>query len=101
LLSGDILGIVDYQGAVESVFTGDKVAFHRHYWPVAKHCQWRWCHRHGLQSFNEKKPDAEQVEAIRNHLTKKYGLRWWENGHHDIDDLVKRGIPERKRKKKK
>jgi len=30
---------------------------------------------------------AEQYDAIQRHLTRKYGLKWWKNGHHDIDHL--------------
>jgi hypothetical protein len=27
------------------------------------------------------------MEAIMNHLTKKYGIRWLENGFHDMEHL--------------
>ena len=32
----------------------------------------------------------EETEAVRRHLTRKYGLRWWDNGFHDIDHLLGR-----------
>jgi hypothetical protein len=79
--------VVDSYGAVHSEFTGEKVAFHAEHFP-AHHCQWRWNHSQSIWWITaEHKPTEEQYEAITNHLTRKYGLKWWENGHHDIDHL--------------
>jgi hypothetical protein len=87
LRDGHILGIVDSYGAVHSVFTGS-IAFHAEHFPQTHHCQWRWNEDKSINWISaERKPDAEQMDAIRRHLTKRYGLRWWDNGHHDIDHL--------------
>jgi hypothetical protein len=91
---GHILGVVDSYGAVHSVFTGDSVRFHAEYFPQ-HHCQWRWDFEGGISWISEEiKPDAEEMESIRWHLTKRYGLQWWENGHHDINHLQKKWIEE-------
>ena len=91
LLRGHIVGIVDSYGSVKSEFTGDKVAFHSEYFGEIRHqCMWRWNHDRSIWWISvEHRPDDEQYASIQTHLTKKYGLQWWENGHHDIDHLLK------------
>lgn len=87
LRDGHILGIVDSYGSVDSVFTGDKVEFHAEHFGLHQ-CQWRWNNCQSLWWISsERRPTEEQEEAILRHLTKKYGLQFWENGHHDIDHL--------------
>jgi hypothetical protein len=87
LKSGKIVGIVDSNGAARSEFTGDVSAFHADFFPAC-HCHWRWDSDQGIWWISsEHKPDAEQMEAIMNHLTKKYGIRWLENGFHDMEHL--------------
>lgn len=89
LLDGNIIGIVDAYGAVHSKFTGEEIAHHSTHWPNQTHCLWRWNHDKSVHWFlASSKPNGEQLEAIQHHLTKRYGLLWWENGHHDIDDLL-------------
>lgn len=94
LLRGNIIGVVTAQGQVDSQFTGGEIKTHD-IWPRCR-CRWRWNHDKSIHTFlSEGRPTAEETEAIRNHLTRKYGLKWWENGHHDIDDLLGRkpGVP--------
>lgn len=91
LLTGHIIGVIDAYGAVHSEFTGDEVKTHELLNKANRnaHCRWRWNHRESLHWFTlESKPTEEQMEVIRAHLTKKFGLLWWENGHHDIDHLL-------------
>ena len=89
LSTGNIIGIVDAYDAVHSVFTGDELGYHANHFPEHTHCQWRWSHSRDMwYTIMEYKPTPEQCESIRTHLTKKYGLRWLKNGHHDIDHLL-------------
>jgi hypothetical protein len=91
LLRDNIVGIVDAYGAVHSQNTGDEIGFHEDFWPGQTHCQWRWDHRGSIHALvAESRPNVEQFDAIQRHLTRRYGLKWWENGHHDIDDLQRR-----------
>jgi hypothetical protein len=86
---GHIVGIVDSYGAVHSKFT-ENVEFHEALFPPAQ-CKWRWSHSKSLWWITaEARPDEEQEVAIQRHITRKYGLKWWENGHHDIDHLMKK-----------
>ena len=88
LRDGHILGVIDAYGAVHSVFTGSDVAFHAEYFGLSQHCQWRWDDDHSVNWITEdRKPNEEEMDSIRRHLSKHYGLKWWENGHHDIDHL--------------
>ena len=49
---------------------------------------WRWCDRESIWWItSECRPNDEQYDAIQRHITKKYGLPFWENGHHDLDFL--------------
>lgn len=88
LRDGNILGVVDSYGAVHSVLTED-VEFHSDYYPATYFCRWRWDFDKGLWWISkETKPDEEQQDAIRRHLNKKYGIKWWDNGFHDIDFIL-------------
>ena len=90
LLTGNIVGVVDSYGSVRSEFTADRVAFHEEFFGPSQ-CKWRWDHGRGIWWISpEHRPDGEQEEAIRRHLSRKYGLRWWDNGHHDIEHLLKK-----------
>ncbi len=87
LRGGHIVGVVTSQGVVCSEFTGRDIRGHGEFWNVT-HCQWRWSHDRSIWwTVQERKPNAEQFDAIRSHLTRKFGLTWWENGHYDIHDL--------------
>lgn len=91
LLWGNIVGVVDSYGAVHSVFTKDEIEHHDHHFPSITHCRWRWNHRESIYwCIGSDKPTEEEYAFIQMHLTKKYGLEWWENGHHDIQHLMKK-----------
>ena len=89
LLTGRIIGVVDHLDAVHSIYTGEDIRQHDML-PQAQ-CRWRWNHSKSIHWFTlESKPTEEQFVLIQTHLTKKFGLLWWENGHHDIDHLLAR-----------
>lgn len=95
LRNGSIIGHVDAYGAVDSHFIPEteRLEDHAHsrYWPGKKNGLWRWNFSNGLTAFvPERAPDAEGCEAVRNHLTKKYGIKFWDNGYHDLDDFIAR-----------
>jgi hypothetical protein len=91
LLTDNIVGIIDSYGAVHSINTGEDVENHDTQWPCTNVCKWRWSHRQSIWwILSDHKPDIEQQDAIMRHLTRKYGIKWWDNGHHDIDDLIRR-----------
>jgi hypothetical protein len=86
LIFGHILGIIDAYGSVHSKFTGEKIEVHGDHFPGQTHCRWRWSDRDSISWLtHEQKPTEEQYDAIQRHLTREYGLKWWENGHHDLD----------------
>ena len=86
---GNILGVVTSLDVVESRFTGEEVGHHSDYWQENKHYKkWRWNNSEGLHWFlTEHKPNIEQIQFVRDHLSKRYGLKWFENGYHDWEDL--------------
>jgi hypothetical protein len=95
LLSGNILGVIDAYGAVHSVFTGDEIEYHSEHFPQQTHRLWRWNDNRSIHWFtSEGKLNGEEYEAVQRHLTKRYGIKWWENGHHDIDHLQTRAEAE-------
>ena len=94
LKAGHVVGIVTQQGMVLSEFTGTKMKHHEELWHGVQHCNWRWCNSQSIWSASrERYPSEEQYDAIMSHMSKKYGLRWFENGHHDwkyLDECIKK-----------
>ena len=91
LIRGHILGCIDAHGAVHSAFTGERMGHHSDHFPMQTHRLWRWNHDKSIHWLtDERKLDLEETEAVRRHLSRKYGLRWWDNGFHDIDHLLGR-----------
>lgn len=85
LREGNILGIVDANGSVDSVFSAS-IEYHTNYWPISQ-IAWRWNNSQSLYWMIERRPNTEQVESIMRHITKRYGIKWFENGHHDWEHL--------------
>lgn len=86
-----IIGVVTSQGEVRSVCVDfEKAKMHGDYFANFPHAKrWRWDWTKSLRwSFGSEKPDAEESESVRRHITRKYGIQWWDNGHHDIDKLM-------------
>jgi hypothetical protein len=92
---GRIIGIVDYRGAVHSEFTKE-VKCHDDFWYFRARVQWRWNWSESIFVAGEReKPNEEEYDAIRRHLSKKYGIKWYANGSHDIEDMMKKWKKER------
>lgn len=90
VLRGNVCGIIDQHGAVDSRLSpmGKGLLRHEDIWPMKLAGKWRWNHNCSIHCFCDTlSPD--EYEAIRTHLSKRYGLEWWENGHHDIQHLMK------------
>lgn len=91
LLDDNILGIVDAYDCVHSLNTYERLGYHATHWPNQTRCRWRWDHDRSLWEIGQSfRTEPFLMDMIRNHLTKKFGIKWWENGHHDIDDLIER-----------
>lgn len=89
LRGGNILGIIDSHGCVHSKFT-EHVEFHTAHFPISP-IHWRWSFDRSTSWFaSPYKPDIEQQDAIERHITKMYGIPFWDNGHHDIDFFLKK-----------
>ena len=83
---GNILGVISSQDEVFSEIT-KSVEHHSSYWNFGR-IRWRWSYDKGIYWFsNEHKPSDEQFALIQSHLTKKYSIKWWDNGFHDLDFL--------------
>lgn len=85
LLTGSIIGIVDSYGSVDSrIIDRLDEENHAEVWPGNTHCRWRWDRRSSLHWFvSDYKPNEEEQDHIRRHLTRKYGIHWLENGYFD------------------
>ncbi len=93
LRMGSIIGIVDSNDAVDSRFIPSALYLgdhsHSHYWPQRKNGLWRWMFDKGLTAFVPERAWApEQTELIHRHITKLYGIQWWENGYHNLDHFL-------------
>jgi hypothetical protein len=89
LRHGNIVGIVSSQGEVFSVFTGENLKCHEEFWKLKGSVAWRWSFDKSLWWITScQKPNEEQIESIQKHLTKKYGIEWFENGHFDWEHLL-------------
>lgn len=95
---GNVLGAIDSHGACHSMFTGDQILYHDDHYPMMTHARWRWTNNGSIAWFGSRGTE-EDCDTIRHHMTKKYGLKWWENGHHDTDHL-KRQIKKEQRANK-
>ena len=92
IFTGFILGVVTSLDVVYSKFTGDEVEHHDDHWSPNRHYKkWRWSSADNLHWFlPDHKPNVEQLQFVRDHLTKKYGLKWFKNGYYDWEDLSMR-----------
>ena len=93
LRAGFLIGIVDSNGAVDSRFVGydrlGKSEQHSTFWPGHTHGRWRWRFDGSLTAFvEESAPLPDEWEPIRTHITKRYGIRFWDTGYHDMDHFL-------------
>lgn len=89
---GWIIGIIDAYDAVDSVFVAldsNDSRFHDDLFPMKSHKRWRWCFSECFSNSVLGEPLTEEDEdKVMRHITKKYGIKFWENGHHDIDHFI-------------
>lgn len=98
-----IVGIVDHLGVVYSKASkyGEERAYHERDFKNAQ-VKWTWNFNDGIGWFSpENKPDSEQYDAIMRHITKTYGIKFWENGHHDLDYFEQKWSDQKKANKSK
>lgn len=86
--SVNIVGYIDAYGSVHSIEIepGDG-RHHPEIFPGAYIKRWRWSYNRGFSSIYGGF-DPEDSEKIRSHLTKKYGIPWYENGYHDVYYMI-------------
>lgn len=88
---GSIVGVIDSYDAVHSqhVPLEEGPAFHDDLFPMQTHKRWRWtfCDCFSVSVLGDKLTD-EDYDLVMAHMTKKYGIKFWENGHHDIDNFI-------------
>lgn len=92
LRDGSIVGIIDSYGAVHSQFCPfNESKFHEELFYLfpgfGGSIRWRWNYDDGIGGLTGSTWTPQEYDQIRTHLTKKYGIRWWENGFHDLDFL--------------
>jgi len=97
-----ICGIIDSYGSVHSKFS-IFILCHETTFGLHARKAWRWSFQDSLvesiRSINSEDRITEiEWSKIREHITKQYGIEWWENGYHNIDQfqkqLAKRGNQE-------
>lgn len=88
LWAGFIVGVIDAYGAVHSEFVelGEKDPFHSDLFPSNFFKRWRWSYDKGLtESVLSSSFDVEDWDKVQRHVIKKYRIKFWDNGHHDIN----------------
>jgi len=96
---GNICGIIDSYGAVDSQFT-EKMEFHEEFWNPKPQICWRWNWNESIYWIpGSHRLNDEEYDSIIRHIEKKYGIKFWDNGHHDIDYFLKRLKKDRKKGK--
>ncbi len=87
-----IIGIIDNNGVAHSrQFYYEEAPTHEEIFPLTRDKRWRWdfdkCISTSVYGDTFEKGDGD---IIRNHLRREYGIRFWENGYHDIDYFISR-----------
>jgi len=82
-----IVGVIDSNGVVYSksnFFLDQKT--HEDLFPLIHQKRWRWSFSDCINSsiYADTFEDGD-FDKIRNHLRREYGIRFWENGYHDLD----------------
>jgi len=86
-----IVGVIDSHGAIHSKMMHFKEAkTHDELYPGIL-LKWRWHWDKSVDwSICSVKPTKEESWKVREHLTKYYDIPFWENGHHDIQYIMKK-----------
>lgn len=92
---GSIVGVIDSYDSVHSEYCElGKPRFHEEIWPTICHKRWRWNFEDGLsKSFLGERLSDEDFDRVMSHLTRKYGIKWQENGYHDWQYLLDKMSP--------
>ena len=88
-----VRGYIDSHDAVHSVqvyFGGDTFAECKTHFDLFGYCsrRWDWTYDNCIRLTDGDNFEEFDGEKIRTHLTKQYGIRWWENGYHDLDHFM-------------
>ena len=84
----EIIGIVNADDSVESkLCNGADSETHAGLFPN-KLKRWRWRFRDGLDNTFHS-CDRDDLMIVRDHITREYGIPFWDNGYHDLDFLLK------------
>ena len=87
----NIVGIIDNYDCVHSVMVShDDDQFHSSHFSQQTNRKWRWSWDRSVETnWSITSLTKEDRMMIREHLTKKYDIPFWENGHHDIQYMKK------------
>lgn len=87
---GFIVGIIDAYGCVHSKFDM-KCNMHGDLFPMQTHKRWRWCLSSCFDtSIDQKDFTEEDWDKIQRHITRKYGIHFYENGYTDLEHFYKK-----------
>ena len=97
---GWIVGVIDAYGSVSSKFVKlgvDASCMHGDIFPGNYFKLWRWSFDNSIErSPMSSEFDIEDWDKIKRHITKKYRIRFWDNGYHDIDYFIEMAEKEEK-----
>lgn len=81
-----IIGVITSNGvAISQSFYYDEAPMHEDLFPLIHDKRWRWDYDKGINfSVYGDTFETGDGDIIRNHLRREYGIRFWENGFHDI-----------------
>lgn len=87
-----IIGIIDSYDNVESTIyplSKNNIPTHSDLYPSNTFKRWRWSFSNELESFiNISDFNIEDWDRVRNHIESRYGIKFWENGYHNIDYFI-------------
>ena len=90
-----VIGIITNQGvAISRQFYFDDAPTHEELFPLSQDKRWRWDFDKGVNtSIYSDNFEQEDFEIIRNHLRRDYGIRFYENGFHDVEYFTSKMTP--------
>ena len=85
-----IIGVIDERGVAHSELTYyENMRLYEDAFPFITTKRWRWdfdkCVTTSIYADTFEDGDGD---IIRNHLRREYGIRFYENGHHDIEYFI-------------
>ena len=81
-----IVGVITNQDEILSILKCfEDIENHEDYYPLIQK-RWRWSYQDGVDwSSSTVEITKDDRLRVREHLTRKYGIRFWDNGYHDLD----------------